>query len=135
MQDQLANDNNPKGFKLSRRILSFRFAARGLFRLLYSQHNAWVHAFATLIVVFFGVALNVSRADWCWLVLCIALVLTTEAFNTAIECLSNVVSPEYHPLVRDAKDISAGAVLIAAIAAAIIGWIVFWPYLTMAVLV
>jgi len=128
MQDQLANDNKPHGFKFAKRLQSFRFAARGIYRMVCSQHNAWIHAFATLVVVLAGVALNVSRGDWCWLVLCISLVWTAEAFNTAFECLANVASPDYHPLVRDAKDISAGAVLVAAIAAVIIGLIIFWPY-------
>jgi diacylglycerol kinase (ATP) len=96
--------------------------------MICSQHNAWIHVVATLLVVAIGFAMNVSRADWCWLVLCIGWVWTAEALNTAIECLADVASPEYHPLVRDAKDIAAGAVLVSAIAAAIIGWMVFWPH-------
>jgi diacylglycerol kinase (ATP) len=128
MQDQHASEVKPAGFNLMKRAKSFYFAGRGLYRMFTSQHNAWIHAVATMVVVSMGLAMNVARVDWCWLILCIFWVWTAETLNTAFECLADVASPEYHPLVRDAKDIAAGAVLISAIAAAIIGVIVFWPY-------
>jgi diacylglycerol kinase (ATP) len=65
---------------------------------------------------------------WCWIILAISIVWTAEALNTAFEFLADAASPEFHPLVRDAKDVAAGAVLITAGAAAVIGGIVFWPY-------
>ena len=58
----------------------------------------------------------------------VSIVWTAEALNTAFEFLADVASPEFHPLVRDAKDVAAGAVLITAIAAGVIGAIIFWPY-------
>ncbi len=128
MRVQDATKVKSDGFSLTRRAQSFQHAGRGLFRMLRSQHNAWIHAVATVAVVVLGIAMNVSWADWRWLVLCIFWVWTAEAVNTAIEYLADVASPEYHPLVRDAKDIGAGAVLISAMGAAIIGAIVFWPY-------
>lgn len=74
---------------------------------------------------FFGV----SAADWCWLVIAMVAVWSAECFNTALEALADALSPEIHPLVKKAKDAAAGAVLVAAIGAAVIGLLVFWPYL------
>jgi diacylglycerol kinase (ATP) len=71
---------------------------------------------------------QLSRGEWCWIVLAIAVVWTAEALNTAFEFLADAASPNFHPVVRDAKDVAAGAVLITAIAAVIIGAIVFWPH-------
>ena len=96
--------------------------------MVHCQHNAWIHATVTVVVVVAGFALRVSRADWCWIVLAISIVWTAEALNTAFEFLADAASPEFHPLVRDAKDVAAGAVLVTAIAATIIGVIIFWPH-------
>jgi diacylglycerol kinase (ATP) len=115
-------------FKFSGRIRSFRHAIRGALRMLRCQHNAWIHAAATVLVVGAGFWVHLSRADWCWVVLAISIVWTAEALNTAFEFLADAASPEFHPLVRDAKDVAAGAVLITAVAATIIGAIIFWPY-------
>ncbi len=94
------------------------------------QHNAWIHAIATLLVVAAGFLLHLSPRDWCWIVLAISIVWTAEALNTAFEFLADAASPNFHPLVRDAKDVAAGAVLITAIASVVIAAIVFWPHLT-----
>jgi diacylglycerol kinase (ATP) len=96
--------------------------------MIHCQHSAWIHAAATLIVVAVGFVVGISAGDWCWIILAISLVWTAEALNTAFEFLADAASPEFHPLVRDAKDVAAGAVLITAIAAVIIGLLVFWPY-------
>jgi diacylglycerol kinase (ATP) len=90
------------------------------------QHNAWIHAAATFAVLAAALVLRVSAPDWCWIILAISIVWTAEALNTAFEFLADAASPEFHPLVRDAKDVAAGAVLLTA--AAIIGIIIFWPY-------
>jgi diacylglycerol kinase (ATP) len=92
------------------------------------QHNAWIHGAATLVVLGAGFFFHLSLADWCWIILAISIVWTAEALNTAFEFLADAASPQFHPLVRDAKDVAAGAVLISAVAAAIIGTIVFWPH-------
>lgn len=115
-------------FKFRGRIRSFRHAVHGVLRMLRCQHNAWIHAAVTVVVVGAGLWFHVSWADWCWVVLAISIVWTAEALNTAFEFLADAASPEFHPLVRDAKDVAAGAVLITAVAAAIIGAIIFWPY-------
>lgn len=96
--------------------------------MLKSQQNAWIHAFATVTVVIAGFILNISSGEWCWLVLAIMAVWMAEALNTAFEFLADVASPEFHPLVKKAKDVAAGAVLISAIGAIVIGIIVFGPY-------
>jgi diacylglycerol kinase (ATP) len=92
------------------------------------QHNAWIHAATTVGAIALGFFFNLSRSEWCWIVLAIAIVWTAEALNTAFEFLADAASPNFHPVVRDAKDVAAGAVLVTAIAAVIIGVIVFWPH-------
>src|SRR5471032_1707754 len=119
----------PRPFQFTGRIRSFYHAIRGVLRMIRCQHNAWIHAAATLVVVGAGLFFRVSPADWCWIILAISIVWTAEAVNTAFEFLADAASPGFHPLVRDAKDVAAGAVLITALAAALIGAIVLLPYL------
>jgi diacylglycerol kinase (ATP) len=92
------------------------------------QHNAWVHAAATVAVAGAGVAVGLSRQEWCWVVLAVVGVWTAEALNTALEFLCDVASPEFHPLVEKSKDVAAAAVLIAALGAVAIGGLVFGPH-------
>jgi diacylglycerol kinase len=118
--------NRPFGF--TGRIRSFRHAFVGIFLMIRCQHNAWIHAIATVIVIAGSLFFRLSRAEWCWIVLAIAIVWTAEALNTAVEFLADVASPNFHPLVREAKDVAAGAVLITATSSAIIGVLIFWPH-------
>jgi diacylglycerol kinase (ATP) len=94
------------------------------------QHNAWIHVAATAIVLAAAFLFRVSAADWCWIIRALSIVWTAEALNTAFEFLADAASPEFHPLVRDAKDVAAGAVLVTALAAAVIGGLIFWPHVT-----
>lgn len=110
------------------RIRSVSFALRGIGIMLRSQQNAWIHAFATCVVIGAGFFFGITQAEWCWIVLAIISVWTAEALNTAIEFLTDVASPEYHPVAGKAKDVAAGAVLITAIGSVIIGTIVLGPY-------
>jgi diacylglycerol kinase (ATP) len=110
------------------RIRSFRFAFSGIGTMLKSQQNAWIHAIATIFVVAAGFVFELTTAEWCWLVLAIVAVWTAEALNTAIEFLSDATSPEFNPLVKKAKDVAAGAVLISALGAIIIGLLVLGPH-------
>ena len=114
-------------FSWAARARSFGFAFRGVVTLLATQHNAWIHAAASVAVVALGVALGVSRLEWALLVFAIALVWTAEGLNTALEWLCDAAAPEYHPLVKKAKDVAAAAVLLAAIGSALIGLLVFGP--------
>ncbi|MFN4349866.1 MAG: diacylglycerol kinase [Hylemonella sp.] len=116
-------------FSFTARLHSFRYALAGLRTLLLTQHNAWLHAAATVVVVVAGLVLGLSRAEWCWLVLAMTMVWMAEALNTALEFLADAVTQEFHPLILQAKDVAAAAVLIAAIGALVIGLLVFGPHL------
>lgn len=111
------------------RIRSFQFAFRGLFSLIKTQPNARIHLLATIAVILAGVLLHVSAGEWCWLVLAMTVVWTAEAFNTAIEQLADVVSPDLHPAIARAKDVAAGGVLAAALGSVVIGLLVFGPHI------
>jgi diacylglycerol kinase (ATP) len=95
--------------------------------LLRSQHNAWIHALATALVVSAGLYFHLTTAEWCWVVLATSSVWTAEALNTAFELLADATAKEFDPLIGRAKDVAAGAVLLTAIGAAIIGLIIFLP--------
>jgi diacylglycerol kinase (ATP) len=116
-------------FSIVKRAKSFTYAWRGIAIFIRTTHNAWIHlailAFATAAGFFFRITTN----DWMFLVFAAGLVLMAEAFNTAIEIDIDLTSPEYHPYARDTKDVAAGAVLIASVTAAIIGILIFAPYL------
>jgi len=127
MNEKLSS-SEARAFQFTGRLRSVRHALVGIARMIRCQHNAWVHAAATVAVLAAAVLLRISAGDWCWIILAISIVWTAEALNTAFEFLADAASPEFHPLVRDAKDVAAGAVLITAVAAAVIGGIVFWPY-------
>jgi len=118
-----------KRFSVQARIKSFFYAGRGIKFMLQSQHNAWIHTLATIVVITAGFLAGISKTEWGLIILAIIAVWTAEALNTAFEYLSDVSSPGSDPRVMKAKDIAASAVLIAAIGAAAIGLIVFIPYL------
>ena len=120
----------PQRFRLSARFKSVVYAWQGLWFMIQTQHNAWVHLLASAAVVGTGWYCGVSASDWRWLVASIAAVWAAEAVNTAIEYACDAVSPCYSEAVKHAKDIAAGSVLIAAITAALIGALTFWPYIS-----
>ena len=90
-----------------------------------------LHLIATIAVITLGFFLHIGQTDWRWLVMAIIMVWVAEAFNTAVEYLCDVVSPAYSEAVKHAKDIAAGAVLICAFGAAIIGVLTFWNYVAL----
>ncbi|MCU0809994.1 MAG: diacylglycerol kinase family protein [Thiobacillaceae bacterium] len=108
---------------------SFVYALQGLVFMLRSQPNAWVHLLATLGVCGAGFYVGLSRGEWLWICMAVVLVWSAEAFNTALEQMADAVHPQRHPGIGRAKDLAAGAVLVAAIGAAVIGGVVFWPHL------
>ena len=114
-------------FTIKGRIQSVKCAIRGIIIMLKSQHNAWIHAVASCLVLCAGGFLHLSADHWCFLVLAIIAVWTAEALNTALELLADVASPEFHPLVEKAKDVAAGAVLISAMGSIVIGLLVLGP--------
>jgi len=120
--------NNNTQFTFTGRIRSLRCAFIGIWIMVSTQHNAWIHAAATLVTIAVGLYFGVTRAEWCWIILAIISVWTAEALNTAFEFLTDVASPEFHPLAGKAKDVAAGAVLITAIGAVVIGIVIMGPY-------
>ncbi len=112
---------------LKKRLLSFKYAFKGIQTLASTQPNFQIHLGFTVLVITGGLIFNVSRIEWATLLLAIGLVLGAEGFNTAIEFLTDLVSPEYNELAGKVKDVAAGAVLLTAIAAACVGFIIFIP--------
>ena len=110
-----------------RRLRSFKYAFAGLSDLIKTQPNARIHLLAAIVVTLAGIYFKVSATEWCILILTIGLVLVAEAFNTALEYLTNMMSPDYHPLAGKTKDVAAAGVLILAIVALLVGMIIFLP--------
>ena len=100
---------------LLRRLQSFRHAFRGVAVLVHTQSNARLHLLATLGVVIAGCSFHVNGSEWLWIGLATTLVWIAEAFNSALEHLADRVTREADPMIRDAKDLAASAVLISAI--------------------
>ena len=108
------------------KIKSFYYAFRGIFDLLSGRHpNAMVHLLAIVVVTIAGFYVGLATWEWVTVILCFGLVLALEAVNSAIEYIVDLVSPDYHPLAGKAKDIAAGAVLIAAIVAVVVAVLIF----------
>lgn len=119
---------SPIGFPTVARLRSILYAVEGLRFLIRNEHNARLHALVSLGIVGTGGMLRISVNDWRWIVVSIGLVWIGEALNTAVEQLCNLVSPQPHPLIKASKDVAAGAVLVCAVTAAIIGGLTFYPY-------
>ncbi len=115
------------GDYISKRLKSFGYALNGLGHMLRTQPNARIHLAATVVAVLAGLYFDIVGFEWLWLALAITLVWALEMVNTAIEHLSDLLSPEHSESVKFAKDIAAGAVLLAAILAIIIAGVVFLP--------
>ena len=116
-------------FSLRKRVESFTYALAGGRILLTTQHNAWIHALATVLVVIIGLALGVSRLEWALLVVAIGSVWAMESLNTAVELLADVVSPQWRHEIGVVKDVAAFGVLVTACGAVLIGLLVFLPHL------
>ncbi len=112
---------------LKKRLLSFKYAFKGIYTLFASQPNAKIHLVATFVVISLGFYYSITTYEWCLCIFAIASVLAAEAFNTALEFLTDLVSPDYHELAGKTKDVAAGAVLITAIGASLVGGIIFLP--------
>jgi diacylglycerol kinase (ATP) len=127
MQPTNQKEKESSKFSLIKRARSFSHAGRGLKLFIRTTHNAWVHIAVAVVVVVLGFVYHLNEAEWGLLVFAIGMVMTAEAFNTAIEIDIDLTSPEYHPYARDTKDVAAGAVLVATITAIVIGCIIFIP--------
>ncbi len=114
--------------RLTGRLQSVRHALSGVWLVLRTQPNAWIHAAATVVVVGMGFGFQVTAFEWACLILATMAVWAAEAINTALELLGDALSPDFHPLVGKAKDVAAGAVLMSAVGAAVVGLLIFGPY-------
>ncbi len=115
-------------FSIVKRAQSFTHAWRGIGVFLRSTHNAWIHVTLFVIALLLGIYFGITKIEWMMLVLVSGFVFCAEAFNTAIEIDIDLTSPDYHPYARDTKDVAAGAVLISALTAGVIGVCIFLPY-------
>src|SRR5579864_4708593 len=110
-------------------IASFGHAFRGLWYALRTQRNARVHLGVAILVTIAGILLHISAVEFAMLYVAITGVFLAEMFNTVFELCVDLAQPEYHPLARIAKDVAAGAVLLSAMLAIVIGLFIFGPYL------
>ncbi len=115
-----------KSFRRSR-IRSFSHAFSGWLYVIRTQQNAWIHLLATLCVALLASWLRLPLRDWAVLILAIAIVWTAEFLNTALEAVVDLASPEKHPLGKVGKDVGAAAVLVAAVSAALLGFLILGP--------
>ncbi|PPL01745.1 diacylglycerol kinase family protein [Parapedobacter indicus] len=104
-------------------------ALRGIFETFRSERNFKIHLGCAALAIALGIWTRLSASDWRWIALCITVVFVLELLNTALEAVVDLLSPNYHPLAKKAKDAAAGAVLVGAIFALIVGASVFLPKL------
>ena len=116
-------------YDFKKQLRSFGYAWQGIRSCAGKEQNLSFHLIAMAAVTLAGFVLGITRTEWTVVILCFGVVIAAELFNTAIERLVDLVSPERHPIAGQVKDIAAGAVLVCAVAAAIIGLIIFIPYL------
>jgi diacylglycerol kinase len=112
---------------ISSRADSFRHAFRGWFYALRTQRNAWIHSAIATVVLIVGLWLGLPPRDWAVLVLTAALVFMAEFINTSIEAVVDLASPGEHPLAKTGKDVAAAAVLVSALAATVVGFLILGP--------
>ena len=114
-------------FTIKKRARSFGHAFAGVGYVFRTQHNAWIHAAITLAVIVLALWLGVSFTEWAILVLAMMVVWVAEFVNTAVESAIDLAGPEFQPLAKVAKDVAAGAVLVAAVGAVAVGLLILGP--------
>jgi|SRR5688500_11767644 diacylglycerol kinase (ATP) len=119
----------PQEFSIRSRMRSFRFAWEGITSFFHREHNAWLHFMATVAVFTLATLVGVTKNELLALVFAIGFVWVAEMFNTCIERVMDFVSVHEHPDIKFIKDLAAGAVLVAAVTALIVGGVVFLPKL------
>ena len=108
-------------------IKSFKYAFEGIFSALKTERNLIIHTVIMTLVIICGLVFKINKYEWFTCIILFIVVISSELFNTALELVVDIASPKINPLAKRAKDISAGAVLITAIGAAIIGLWIFLP--------
>ena len=117
---------NPKQ-EYKRLINSFKYAIEGIISSFRTERNMKIHVLAMIIVIILSFVLKLDKTEWCFIIIAIISVISAELFNTAIETVVDMVSPERNSKAKLAKDIAAGAVLVVAMGAAIMGVMIFGP--------
>ena len=125
-KDSNTNKDNFRGQSILR---SFGVAISGILLVVKEERNIKIHILATILAIILGVVLNISIGEWCVVTIAIGIVMAGELINSAIETLVDVVMPNYDIRAKKVKDVSAGAVLILAISALIVGMLIFIPKL------
>lgn len=113
--------------ELYSRARSFRYAFEGWAHVIRTQHNAWIHALVSLLVLALGLWLRLTLRDWAVIILAMTAVWMAEFMNTALEAIVDLTSPNPHPLAKVAKDVAAAAVLVGALGAALVGLLIMGP--------
>jgi len=126
-KELVIKENQVNSFSVRARLKSFRYAFEGLSVFFNTQHNALIHLLMTALVFIASVFFNINKTEAMAVILATGFVWSAELFNTAIEKLADMVTGEFHPGIKFIKDVSAAAVLIAAVAAFATGAIVFLP--------
>jgi len=119
------NDRSSIGAFVSGRWFSFRNALNGALYTLRTQPNAWIELAATLVVMIAGWWFHIEPIEWALLAVTIAVIFALEALNTAVEATIDLVSPDYHPLAKIAKDSAAGALVFAVLGSLFVAWAIF----------
>jgi diacylglycerol kinase (ATP) len=122
-------DSGAPSFSFKARLKSFRYASEGIVSFFRWEHNAQIHLAITFLVLVLSVTLGLTKWEAIAVVFSIAFVWVAEMFNTVIEKTMDFISTERHPQIKLVKDIAAGAVLVAAVAAVIVGCFIFIPKL------
>jgi diacylglycerol kinase (ATP) len=120
---------HPEKFSFRSRIRSFRYAISGILAFIRQEHNARIHAVATVAVIIAGIVFHVSYSEAATLAVVTGSVWITEMLNTCLERMADVVHPAAHPTIKFIKDLAAGAVLVAAITAVVVALFIFIPKL------
>ncbi|MEW9049587.1 MAG: diacylglycerol kinase family protein [Neobacillus sp.] len=121
----MASRDNQKAHRL---LKSFSFAVQGIGSALRTERNMRFHFSFSVLVIMVSVFFSIDKTEWLFIIIAIGGMFALELVNTAIERLVDLVTEDYHPLAKQAKDIAAGAVFIYALASVSIGTIIFWPY-------
>lgn len=109
------------------RFKSVGFAVKGAFKLITTEHSVMVQSSLAVIMIIAGFYFEISREEWMMQILAFGLVLSVEALNTAVEKIADFIHPEFHNKIGFIKDIAAGAVMFAAMAAIAIGLLIYVP--------
>lgn len=123
------DDHSPLKRQTTKFVASFRYAGTGLWYVIRTQRNARIHCLIGACVILLGVIVGLNRIEWLLLLLTMTLVLAAEGINTAIEAVVDLITSTMHPVAGIAKDVAAGVVLLCAIAAVLIGCLIFLPHL------